>query len=153
MSSLEESRRRRRMENNNLVKQQLNEFMEDSNEINDIQEDNDHKVETNDNSFFKNDSTNNEKKSNGTLSAKQVNTSDYLNQREDGSYIIDPTITDKVPSVYRINVQLYAILKERLKTRKMSDYMNKALASEMARDGLLTKSDVDTMKKIISNLM
>lgn len=173
MAGLEESRRRKRQQrmNNSLVKKQLEEFDISLNNSDDSD------VQTNDEVVKDNgvekkertepkrssspfiidqSSTNNNQsleKENGTIAAKDVVLSDYLNQRDDGTYIIDPTERKKVPSVYRTNVQLYAILKKHILSRKISDYLNIAIAEKLERDGILTSDDVETLEHIISNMM
>lgn len=175
MASLEESRRQRRQQrmNNSLVKKQLEEFHVNlnssddssdsvSNENDDVKSENiEHKEQSqskHSSSPFiidqsSKDNNQSKEKSSGTIAAKDVVLSDYLNQRDDGTYIIDPTKRDKVPSVYRTNVQLYAILKKHILSRKISDYLNIAIAEKLERDGLLSSDDVKTLTHIISNMM
>ena len=175
MASLEESRRRKRRQrmDKSLVKKQLEEFNIDLNNSDDsddsVNNDNDvvekENIEQKEQPQPKHSSSpfiidrsskdNNQakEKGNGTIAAKDVVLSDYLNQRDDGTYIIDPTERDKVPSVYRTNVQLYAILKKHILSRKISDYLNIAIAEKLERDGLLSNDDVKTLTHIISNMM
>lgn len=170
MASLEESRRRKRQQrmDNSLVKKQLAEFDIDLNDSDDsanndvVEKENVEQKEQpqqkHSSSPFiidhsSKDNNQSKEKGNGTIAAKDVVLSDYLNQRDDGTYIIDPTERDKVPSVYRTNVQLYAILKKHILSRKISDYLNIAIAEKLERDGLLSSDDVKTLTHIISNMM
>lgn len=169
MAGLEESRRKRRKTQKEIqqeqIRAQLSEYDKDTrSNLNEVKEEHKRKESVADNYNNSNENlndnflkptVNNTKKTikHDLIPAKKVTPDDYLNQRDDGTYIIDPTELSKVSSMYRTNVQLYSILKKRLAARRISDYINIALAERMERDELLNKDDVNTIKKMINDFI